>query len=64
MSVVERVSTPVGCLVEERRIEIMRFLLKIRFPEDKANAMAKDGSGVNPIFRTVPIVNFRPSQGM
>ena len=42
----------------------MRFLLKIRFPEDKANAMAKDGSGVNPIFRTVPIVNFRPSQGM
>jgi hypothetical protein len=21
-------------------------------------------SGVNPIFRTVPIVNFRPSQGM
>jgi hypothetical protein len=44
MSVVERVSTPVGCLVEERRIEIMRFLLKIRFPEAKANAMAKDGS--------------------
>jgi hypothetical protein len=24
--------------------EIMRFLLKIRFPEDKANAMAKDGT--------------------
>jgi hypothetical protein len=56
---------------DEKGMEALREMLH-RSPREEFGkeiaAFGRDGdgrlSGVNPIFRTVPIVNFRPLQGM